>query len=464
MISNEVLERFAQQSPMTMMAQLGLERALDTQWIDEMFERESQTQYTKELLFSTVVEVSSLVAMGLRPSIHAAAKSLQLPVSFQALYAKLRNTDTEVVRGLVSGGALQLKPVVAELIKEQAPIFKGYRLRIVDGNHLPGSQKRLKPLRAVRGAALPGQSLVVYDPDLDMAVDVLPWEDAHSQERTVMNHLISSAGPGELWIADRNFSTRPILYGLIGQGSHFLIREHGISPNPTEVSKPKRIGRTETGMLYEQSVSLVEQQGERQVTHVLRRIELHLDEPTEDGERIIRLLTNVPDRVEAKVLAPLYRRRWRVENLFQRLESVLHSEVRTLGAPRAALLAFGVALLAYNVLTLLKTAMRIAHERDLKKTEMEISPYYIAVELRACYAGMVLAMALAADAWHRYQSLSDKQMAKLLLKLAATIEPERFRSHPRKPKVKKKKGYASKLAVASHVATARLLSKGKKSP
>ena len=94
MISNEVLERFAQQSPMTMMAQLGLERALDTKWIDEMFERESQTQYTKELLFSSIVEVSSLVVMGLRPSIHAAAKSLQLPVSFQALYEKLRRGRT----------------------------------------------------------------------------------------------------------------------------------------------------------------------------------------------------------------------------------------------------------------------------------------------------------------------------------------------------------------------------------
>jgi hypothetical protein len=29
-------------------------------------------------------------------------------------------------------------------------------------------------------------------------------------------------------------------------------------------------------------------------------------------------------------------------------------------------------------------------------------------------------------------------MAKLLLKLAATIDPARFRSHPRRPKIKKK--------------------------
>jgi IS4 transposase len=459
LIAKDVLKRFSQQSPMTMMAQLGLERALDAKWIDEMFEKESKTQYTRELLFSTTVEVMSLVAMGLRPSVHAAAKSMELPVSIQALYGKLRHTETEVVRKLVSGSADRLVPVVQELTREQAPILEGYRLRIVDGNHLPSSEKRLKVLKKVRGAALPGQSLVVYDPDLDMAVDVLPWEDAHSQERMLMNALMSSAQAGDLWIADRNFCTRAILCGLIEHGAHFLIREHGANPNPTEVSKLERIGRIETGTLYEQTVSIIERLGEKQVTRCLRRIELHLDEPTEDGERVIRLLTNVPASLEPKALALLYRRRWRIENLFQRLESVLHSEVRTLGAPRAALLAFGVALLAYNVLTLLKTAVRIQHARVLQKQQMEISPYYIAVEIRACYAGMILAMALATQEWQRHQCMSDKRLAKLLLELAANVDPKRFRSHPRKPKVKKKKGYLSKRTVSSHVSTARLLKK-----
>jgi IS4 transposase len=462
LISQEVLERFAQGSPLTVMAQLGLERALDAKWIDELFEKESQTQYTRELLFSTVVQVTSLVSMGLRPSVYAAAKSVELPVSFQALYDKLKGTETQVVRKLVSGSAARLTPLVQELTRKQAPMAAGYRLRIVDGNHLPCSEKRLKVLKKVRGAALPGQSLVVYDPDLDTAVDILPWEDAHSQERMLMNALLSSAQPGDLWIADRNFSTRTIVCGLIGRGAHFLIREHGASPNPTVVSKLKRIGRVETGILYEQSVSIIEEQNEQQVTHVLRRLELHLDEPSEDGVQVIRLLSNAEDSFEAKALAELYRRRWRIENLFQRLESVLNSEVRTLGAPRAALLAFGVALLAYNVLTLLKTAVRIQHADTLAKQQMEISPYYIAVEIRANHAGML--MAIPATVWQGYASMSVKELAILLLKLAANLDPKRFRSHPRKPKVKKKKGYVSKLAIASHVATARLLSKAKKRP
>lgn len=41
-------------------------------------------------------------------------------------------------------------------------------------------------------------------------------------------------------------------------------------------------------------------------------------------------------------------RRWRIENMFQRLEGALNSEITALGHPRAALLAFGVAVLAYK--------------------------------------------------------------------------------------------------------------------
>ena len=458
MIANEVLERFAQHSPMTVMARLGLQRALEARWIDELFERESRSQYTRELLFSTTVEVMSLVALGLRPSVHAAAKSMkELPVTVQALYGKLNHSEPEVVRKLVSGSAERLRPVVQELIKKEVATAKGYRLRIVDGNHLPASEKRLKPLRGFRGAALPGHSLVVYDPDLQLAVDVLPCEDAHTQERVLMRTIVQTAAKGDLWIGDRNFSTSGILCGFIEREAHFLIREQGRNPNPRELSRARRIGRIPTGTLYEQLVSIEDEHG---VCHMLRRIELRLNEPTENGEKVIRLLTNVPvSRMKASKLTQLYRRRWRIENLFQRLESVLHSEVRTLGHPRAALLAFGVALLAYNVLALLQTAVRTRHARTLDEAHMELSTYYIAMEIKANYAGMLIA--LAASVWQRYESLSATGLTKLLLALSAKIDPRQFRSYPRGPKVVKKKGYVSKQAAQRHVATARVLAAGR---
>lgn len=74
-------------------------------------------------------------------------------------------------------------------------------------------------------------------------------------------------------------------------------------------------------MLYEQSVSIEEQRDGKQVGHRLRRIELHLDEPGEEGARVMRLLTNVPDSLEARPLAQLYRRRWPLYPMVQSAES-----------------------------------------------------------------------------------------------------------------------------------------------
>ena len=91
MIVDAVVERCVAQSPVTVMARLALQRALEPAWIDELFERAGGTQYTRELLFSTTVELMSVVAVGLRPSVHAAAKACKnLPVSVQALYDKIR--------------------------------------------------------------------------------------------------------------------------------------------------------------------------------------------------------------------------------------------------------------------------------------------------------------------------------------------------------------------------------------
>lgn len=87
--------------------------------------------------------------------------------------------------------------------------------------------------------------------------------------------------------------------------------------------------------------------------------------PTEDGDTEIRILTNLPEPTwSAQQIASLYRRRWRIETMFQRLEAALNSEIATLSHPRAALQAFGVAVLAYNVLALINRTITICHALD----------------------------------------------------------------------------------------------------
>jgi IS4 transposase len=456
---DKVVERFIEGSPVTVMARLGLERALEPQWLDALFEQHSERQYTRELLFSTTVDLMSLVAVGLRPSLHAAAKAAvaegALPVSITALYDKVNRTEPAVIRALVAGSAQRLGPVLGALAAQPQVTVPGFRLRILDGNHLAASEKRLKPLRGFAGAALPGQSLVVYDPDLGMVTDLIAGEDGHTQERALMGPLLAAAGPGELWLADRNFCTRAILSGWQQRGSCFLVREHAANPNPRPLGQPKKIGRVDTGTVYEQAVAIDDAAG---AEIILRRIELQLAVPTEDGDTVIRLLSNVPAaKLTACELARLYRKRWRIESMFQRLEAVLHSEIPTLGQPRAALFAFGVAILAYNVLALISRAITIQHQLDPSK--IQISPFYLATEIKATYRGMMLAT--DAPTWQRYDEMDAHELAQMLLRIAAHANPRALRSHPRGPKLRATKKYVSRGEAQRHVATARVLKDGK---
>jgi hypothetical protein len=93
-----VLARFIEDSPITVMARLVLERTLPASWVDEVFEANAKSQYTKELLFSEVVDLMSLVALGLRPSLHAAAKKSNLSVSLAAFYDKVNHVELPALR------------------------------------------------------------------------------------------------------------------------------------------------------------------------------------------------------------------------------------------------------------------------------------------------------------------------------------------------------------------------------
>jgi IS4 transposase len=450
-----VVQRFVEQCPVAVMARLALERAVNAAWVDEVFEQHRQRQYTHELLFSTVVDLMAIVAVGLRPSLHAAAKSSSsLNVSMTALYDKVNHAEPEVLQALVQGSAERLAPVIAPLRESVARWAPGYRLRIVDGNHLPASEKRLGPLRGFRGAALPGQSLVVFDPDLDLVVDMEPGEDGHAQERTMLPAVLARAQPGDLWIGDRNFSTRAAIFAVVARRAAFLFREHGVSPSPTPTAPRREVGRTETGAVYEQPVRIEAETGE---TLVLRRIEIELDQPTENGDMLIRLLTNLPAQdFDACAVARLYRRRWSIEGLFQRLELILKSEVRTLGYPRAALLGFATAVLAYNVLATIQAAVGAAH--DLPAAGIELSSYFVAGDVKAYYGGMMVAVPSAT--WATFEATSDADLSHELRRIAAHVDPRALRKHPRKPKPKVKKGYAPGASVRRHVATARVLRDG----
>src|SRR5947199_3679276 len=209
----EVFERFIQQAPISVMFRTLLEHALDPAEIDRLFENHATRQYTRDVLFSSIVELMGAVVCGAQPSVRAAylASLGEIAASLTALYEKLKGLEPGVCRAFVRDNAGRLAPLVRQLDATLPPPVPGYRAKILDGNHLAGTEHRVPATRTTRAAALPGQSLVVLDPATMLVLDVVPCEDAHAQDRSLVHQVAPGVGPDDRWCAVRNLCTSRLL-------------------------------------------------------------------------------------------------------------------------------------------------------------------------------------------------------------------------------------------------------------
>ena len=86
------------------MTQAILENALPPATADELFEDYADSQYTRKLLFSDVVNLMSMVVCSIRPSINSAFKKLADLGSHErkAVYDKINRVETTTSRPLWS--------------------------------------------------------------------------------------------------------------------------------------------------------------------------------------------------------------------------------------------------------------------------------------------------------------------------------------------------------------------------
>lgn len=451
MLMSTVFDRFVEGSPLTVMARALLEYALQPGPIDELFERTAQVQYTDKLLFSTVVDMMGLVVCGFYKSPRAVFLDRRelFPVALTNVYEKLNGIELPVMRQLVLDNATRLTPVLETLGGALPDLLPGFRVKILDGNCLAGTQHRLKVLRDLAAAPLPGKTLVVLDPQLGLVTDVFPCEDGHAQERALLGPVLDSVQEGEVWIEDRNFCTVGWLCGVVlRRKAHVLVREHKNLPW-TAVDEPRFLGRVETGAVWEQNVTVTAADG---TLLKLRRIIIHLDKPTRDGEMELALLTDLTtEQADALTLARLYLERWQIETVFQVLTETLQCEHPRLGYPPAALFAFCVTLVAYNILAVIKAALRVVHGTD--KVEQEVSLHQVTEEIRRTYEGMMIT--IVPKEWLHFRNMSAVELTNILLELARHVKLSKYKKAPTKPKKPKTpRKYDPKHP---HVSTAKLL-------
>jgi len=450
MVLPAILDPFAQGAAPAVMTRLALDWMIQRTSLDPLLEQVAQGQYDREFLLSHLVEVMADVACGFRPSPRAAFLRRQFDriATLSAFYSKLGRMELAVSAAIVARTADRARQLITAAGGLRPEPIPGYSARVLDGNVLAGTDHRIDELRPTRAATLPGKSLAIYEPISGLVRDLVLEEDAHTQERALLDQV--DVEPGQLWVMDRNFCVRTFLFRILRSGAFFLVRRHA-STLPFEPIEPLRsIGRCDTGEILEQPIRVDDPDGEGR-RYRLRRIVLRLDRPTRQGETEIVLITNLPDPIEAASCCQAYRGRWEIEHHFQELTDLLHCEIPTLGYPRAALFAFCMSVLAGNALAILVGSLRAVHGDEMVE---ELSTHALVTEVAEVYPGMMIAV--PPTRWMFLNDCSAAQVAGLLEGLAERVPIERMLRSRRGPK-RPRKARESPGSKIHHVATRKLL-------
>jgi Transposase DDE domain len=449
MLLSHVFERFIEKTPFAVMSRSLLERTLAPEALDALFEENAQTQYTRELTFSSVVDLMGQVVISAFPSVRAAylKKSCGISVSLTSLYNKLQGIEAEVAAELVRHSARRLQPLLHAIGGALPEPVPGYEMHVLDGNNIAATEHRLAETRGDSAAPLPGKSLCVFKPAFQLVTNIVLCEDGHAQERSLVDPILDHIKKDSLWVADRNFCFQRFLLGIVKKLAFFVIRQHA-GLNYKVASKLRKRGRSESGEILEQVILIEEEDGTK---YHVRRIVVKLDKPTEDGDWELAILTNLPDTVTAIVVSEAYRKRWTIEGGFLDLTTTLDCEINTLCYPRAALFVFCVAVMAYNLQSAIKGVMRSQHGAE--KVENDLSRYFMSDEIGQVYRGMMVA--LPPEEWAIFRRMSLKKYVAFLKRLARNVDFECYPKARRGPKKAKPKRHYD--PDHPHVSVAKLL-------
>jgi hypothetical protein len=288
---SEIFQRFIQKRPVATMVLILLENFLNAGKLDRWFNTVRRSQYTKDILFSSIVGLMINVVCKVRPSVHSAYRDSQIHASVVALYAKLQNMELATSQALVRYVAGEAEGLLEQIGGTVPALLPGYRVKFLDGNCIEATEHRLEELRETKAGALPGKALVVFDPQLNLAVDVFLCEDGHAQERSLLPRVALTIQPRDVYVMDRNFCVLEFLFHFPKKSAFFVARQHGNTPYKP-LTELNFIGKSATGDVFEQHVEITAPTGE---TLPIRRVVVTLKKPTRNGDKNIVLLTNLPE-------------------------------------------------------------------------------------------------------------------------------------------------------------------------
>jgi hypothetical protein len=136
----QILQKFAEKSPATVMVRALLEQLLNPEKLDQWFEVTRQTQYTRDILFSSLVGLMLQIVCKTQASVHAAYRHANIAASIIAVYGKLQGVELTTSQALVRYIAREAQVLIETMNGARAPVVAWVSAQVF-GWQLPRGQR-----------------------------------------------------------------------------------------------------------------------------------------------------------------------------------------------------------------------------------------------------------------------------------------------------------------------------------
>lgn len=354
--------------PLVEAAWLLWDKVLPASELDAFYDSHRERCYQRSFTFANLVYLvnDALCQHGgrARPMLDQHESSEHCPASEQAFYGKLRRMPIALSEAFLAEGSNRLRPWLAKHpYAEVPPSLRDFRILIMDGKAFKHAAKRLKPVRDRAGRGLGGKALVAMELSTGLLVGMAADPDAHANEAKLVPQLLPAlrkqmpAGIN-LWVADQQFGDLAQVRRCTEQGDHCVLRLHPKSRFSPDATQPVRQGVDAQGRAW------IDETGElhstRQGTMTTRRITLQRAD-----QKPLEIITDLLDAEQypANDLLELYRQRWGIEQVFQKVSEVFHLKHLIGSAPQAIIFQGALCMMLYNLLQVLRGLVAETQDR-----------------------------------------------------------------------------------------------------
>jgi hypothetical protein len=347
-----------------------LNHATADAFLADVFERHRGRHFERDLPFPLFVHLMADAMTGHRGSAHQAFRHAQergtLETSVQAVYTRLATIPINVSMGFFSEATARLDAIVLCPTNNTLPVSLGdYRPVAMDGKKVKYVAKRLKPLRGLNGNIFGGKLVAVQDIATGQALAVEATLDGEAADNPLVAGAVARARamPGSrplLWVDDRGFCDYKTLHLLSEKNDAFVVRFHSKCKFHVDPSVPARTGTDDVGRAYR------EQWGWLGAPNNKIRIRVRMITVTRPTGEAFVLVTSLmdADRYPAYDLLILYRRRWGIETMFQRVVQTFDLRHLIGSTPQATIFQAVFCLLLYNIMLIVRDYVADGADKD----------------------------------------------------------------------------------------------------